>query len=113
MHEVSLCRGLLSLIEEHAAAQGVARVKSVVLEVGALAGVELEALRFAFDVVMKDTLADGAALEINTVPGQAQCGGCGQTVAIERRFDPCPLCGGQLLDIVAGDELRLYELEVV
>ena len=112
MHEMSLCEGVLRVIEEQAVMQNFHKVKTVWLEVGALAGVEVDALHFGFDVVMKDSIAAGAGLEIIDVPGQAWCAQCMKKVAIQQRFDACPDCGGYQLQINGGEELRIKELEV-
>ena len=76
MHELSLCAGIVDVLREQAREQDYARVRTVWLEVGQLAGVEVEALRFGFDVATRETLAEGAALEIVPVPGAAWCRGC-------------------------------------
>ena len=47
MHEMSLCEGILQILEEHAARQGFTQVKTVWLEIGALSGVDREAIRQA------------------------------------------------------------------
>lgn len=111
MHEISLCQSVLKIIEQQAVQQQYSRVKTVYLEVGRLAGVELEALCFGFDVVMKDSIADGAGLEIIEVAGQAFCNHCNNRVEVKQRFDACPKCGGALT-IEKGEELRIKELEV-
>lgn len=112
MHEMSLCEGILRVIEEQATVQQYKKVKAVCLEVGALAGVELEALRFGFEVVMADSIAAGARLEIVDVPGSAWCMQCMKNVEVRRRFDACPECGGYQLQVNGGEELRIKELEV-
>ncbi len=112
MHELSLCAGIVDVLREQASAHDYARVKTVRLEVGELAGVEVEALRFGFDVAARGTLADGATLEIVPVPGTAWCLPCAREVVTHRRFDPCPRCGTHQLRLLAGDELRIKELEV-
>lgn len=112
MHEMSLCEGILQILEDQAQPQGYASVKTVWLEVGALAGVEMEALKFAFDVVTKGTLADGAKLEVIEVEGQAWCLPCEKTISINARFDACPECGSHQLQICGGEELQVKELEV-
>ena len=112
MHEMSLCEGILQILEDNAASQRYQRVKVVWLEIGALSGVEPEAMRFGFDVVMKGTLADGARLEIIDVPGAAWCMQCAATVAVQQRFDSCPRCGGYQLQISGGEAMRIKELEV-
>ena len=115
MHEMSLAEGVLGVIEDTLAAQpaGVREVvRSVRLEIGRLAAVELEALRFSFDVVKQGTVADGATLEVIEVPGAAWCMQCCTTVAIAQRGDPCPDCGSYQLQVTAGDELRVKDIEL-
>ncbi len=112
MHEMSLCASMVELIEEQARAQGFERVLCVRLEVGPLAGVELEAMRFGFDVATRGSVADGARLEILQPKAEAWCMACAGTVPVSSRFDACPVCGGYQLQVTRGDELRIRELEV-
>jgi hydrogenase nickel incorporation protein HypA/HybF len=112
MHEMALCEGVLQVLEEYARKQGYARVRTVWLEIGELAGVEIEAMRFGFDVVTRGTLAEGAELRIITRPGAAWCLQCAKTVRVQQRFDACPDCGGYELQVTGGEELRVRELEV-
>lgn len=112
MHEISLCENILNLIEQQAEERHFSTVKRVYLEVGALSGVEVEALRFGFEVVMHDTIAGEAKLVIVDVAGEAHCEECGSQVSVRQRFDPCPNCGSYGLKITAGDGLYLKELEV-
>ena len=72
MHEMSICEGILTVMEEQASIQQFKRVISVWLEIGPLAGVEIEALRFGFDVVTRNSLAEGARLEIIEMSGVFQ-----------------------------------------
>jgi len=112
MHEMSLCEGVLQVLEESARTQGFRRVKTVWLEIGALSGVEVEAMRFSFEVVVKGSLAEGAQLEIIELPGRAWCMPCSETVLVQQRFDACPTCGSYQLQVTGGDEMRIKELEV-
>jgi len=112
MHEMSLMQSVVSILEEEAARQNFTQVKAVWLEIGKLSHVEPEALRFCFDVVVKDTVADGARLEIVEIPGQAWCMNCSKPVEVAERFDACPYCGGYQLQMTGGDEMRIKELEV-
>jgi len=112
MHEMSLCEGVLQVLEDHAGRQGFSRVKRVWLEIGALSGVDPEAMRFGFDAVMRGTLADGAVLEIVDLPGLAWCLPCSKAVPVKARFDACPECGSYQLQVTGGDEMRIKELEV-
>jgi hydrogenase nickel incorporation protein HypA/HybF len=112
MHEMSIAESLVDLIEDEARREGFARVRRVRLRLGALGHVEPAALLFCFDVVARGTVAEGASLDIENVPGAGWCAGCRQSVAISQRYDLCPACGQSYVLMTAGDELRLAELEV-
>lgn len=111
MHEMSLCEGILQIVEANAGDAG--RVTKVRLEIGAFSGVEIAALRFCFDAVTRGTLAEGAALVIDDVPGTAFCFDCGTTVTIPERLSPCPHCAGGRLMPNGGDQMRVKDITVV
>ncbi|NIA02633.1 MAG: hydrogenase maturation nickel metallochaperone HypA [Planctomycetia bacterium] len=112
MHEMSLCEGVLQVLETESRTQGFSKVKTVWLEIGDLSSVEPEAMLFSFDVVTRNSLADGAALKIITIPGTAWCMQCSQSVVVKQRFDECPDCGSYQLQVTGGDEMKIKELEV-
>jgi hydrogenase nickel incorporation protein HypA/HybF len=112
VHEMSLVESLVELVEDERRKQHFSRVRMVRLKLGALGHVEPEALRFCFGAIMSGTIADGARLEIETVPGEGWCSRCRRTVPLEERFAACPLCGIAQVRMTAGDELRLAEMEV-
>jgi hydrogenase nickel incorporation protein HypA/HybF len=113
MHELSLAGGILKLVEDSAAREGFRRVRRLRLEAGALAGVELRALRFALDALAPGSLLEGAEIQIDQPPGRAFCMGCGESVEIAARTDPCPACGSHKLTPTGGLELRVLDLIVV
>ena len=110
MHEMSIAESVLGLVEETARREGFSRVKEVRLEIGRLAAVEREALRFCFDAVVRGSVAEGAALAIDETPGTAWCFGCSATVSVEARGDLCPRCGSAQLQVNGGTEMRVKDL---
>ena len=113
MHELSLCRSLLDIINEHLAGKHFKCVTKVTLEVGQLAAVDESALRFGFDIVTKGTFAEGAILEIHTVGGLAICNMCHQCVKLDNYYDACQNCGQFSLTATQGEELRVLSMEVI
>jgi len=109
---MSLCEGILQVIEGEKEKQAFTRVKNVCLEIGVLAGVEIESLIFSFDAVTRGSVAEGAKLKIVKLPGQAWCMQCSQQVDIEQRFDQCSNCESYQLQVTSGEEMRIKELEV-
>ncbi len=113
MHELSICENIVSVIEEQAVEQSFGKVKTVRLEIGPLAGIELEALLFSFDVAAKGGVAENATLEVIEMPVIGLCISCSQSVEVKERYDPCPICGSFQVQITGGEELRIKELEVL
>jgi hydrogenase nickel incorporation protein HypA/HybF len=112
MHEVSLMQSALELAEEQARLRGAGRIHRITLRIGKLAGVEPEALAFAFDVVTAGTMADGATLGVESVPVVCFCAACQAEFAPEDFIFACPRCGAPSGDVRAGRELELVSLEV-
>lgn len=112
MHEMSLAEGIRQIVEDAGRSQGFGKVRAVVLEIGQLAAVEVDSLRFCFDVVMKDSIADGARLEIESLPGTGWCMQCALSVPVAALYDPCPHCGSYQVQATGGTEMRVKELEI-
>ena len=112
MHEMSLAGGILRVVEQAHAREPFTRVSRLSLQAGALAGVEIAALRFALEAIAPGTLLAGAAIEIDEQPGQAFCMGCGESVPITSRTDDCPRCGSARLQPTGGTELKVVDLIV-
>ena len=112
MHEMALAQSMLEIVEQTARDNGAGRITLVRLEIGALSHVEPEALRFCFDAVTRESVADGARLDIRRTPGEAWCMPCGVTVPLARLGDACPHCGSYQLCISNGDAMRVQEIEV-
>ena len=109
MHELGLAQEIVAIISERA---GESRVSRVVLEVGKLAAVLPDALRFCFELCTEDSSLEGALLEILETPGLACCRACGGQVVLDRPFGRCE-CGATDLEWLSGEELKVKEFEVI
>ena len=107
MHELGICRNIVSIVSDAARGRPVRRVT---LEIGEHSGVMADAIAFCFDVAAKDTLLDGARLEILRIEGLALCSECGAEVAMKTLFTPCA-CGSRALTFLRGEELKITTVE--
>ena len=112
MHEVALAEGILRIVCDAARRNGARRVQTVTLEIGALAHVEPRALLFCFDAVARGTVAEGATLAFDTVPGVAWCMPCSERVPLAKFGDACPRCGSYQLQVTGGEEMRVKEIAI-
>lgn len=111
MHEMSIAQGVADIVAAHARRAGLTRVSRVRIEIGRLAAVEPQALRFCFGSVVAGGVAGGAALEIVETPGRAWCMRCCRSVEVASRADDCPACGSAQVQVTAGDAMRVIDLE--
>lgn len=107
MHEASLMKNLLAIVDRAARDDGGGPVRVVHLKIGEMAGVSEDALRFAFDVMAKGTAAEGASLGVEKVPLQIRCTGCGETSSPADFVFICPACGSCDIEILAGREMEV------
>jgi hydrogenase nickel incorporation protein HypA/HybF len=112
MHEMSLAMSVLRIVEEAARGHTGAQVTSVRLEIGALAAVECEALRFCFDAVTRCSIAERARLEIIRTPGLGFCLACEQEVPVSELPASCPSCGRYQVQATAGTQMRVKDFEI-
>jgi hydrogenase nickel incorporation protein HypA/HybF len=109
MHELAITRNIVEICESHAKGR---RVLSVRLAVGELSGVVPEAVEFCFEACSRDTLLEGARLLIDRMPARARCRGCTTEQSVASYYEPCDSCGSYGLELLAGTELLIKELEV-
>ena len=104
--------GAVRLAVDAAKKAGASRVLALRLRVGALSGAVPEALRFAFDVVCRGTIAEGASLEMETVPATGWCPVCRADFTCEDFIDECPRCHNPNGELRRGRELEIASVEI-
>jgi hydrogenase nickel incorporation protein HypA/HybF len=109
MHEMSITQGIIDLCLEHA---GGRRVRSLDIEIGELSSAVPEAIEFCFEACSRETALEGARLNIIRTAGQGECHECGKETALAELYAPCQHCGSNRVTVVAGEELRVREIEV-
>lgn len=106
MHEVGLIQTVMNEISQVAAQNNITRVTKVRLVVGRLNGALPDVLEFAFTVLTPETMFEGAALEIETVPITLECERCGARTVTDELAYFCPRCSGRAR-ITGGRELYI------
>src|ERR1035437_1437601 len=109
MHELSLLENVREILESNALSQKFSKVTQVTLEIGKFSNVEPDALRFCFDVVMKDSLAENAELIISELHGLGICQQCQQQIEIQTLYDTCVYCGSPYVKVIQGAEMKIKD----
>jgi hydrogenase nickel incorporation protein HypA/HybF len=109
VHELSLAEAVVEIASRHADGR---RVLKVELRVGQLRQVVPSALEFAFELLAKGTVLEGAELVMESVPAQGRCRDCGRQSTMRTFPLQCPGCGGFDLEWTGGEELLVDALEL-
>lgn len=112
MHELSIAVALVEQVEAVLQKEGARCATKVTVRLGALAGVDEEALRMAFEVAAQDGRCLGAVLEVERVPARARCRACGAETEPEFPFLECGQCRAPTVELTAGRELLLKSVEM-
>ncbi len=112
MHELGIAASILESVEKQSQHYPGAHISKVGVKIGELAGVNADALRFGFEVLVKDSGWEPLALEVELIPRVQRCPKCEHDFRMTE-FDPrCPLCGDFGTVCVSGEELDIAYMEV-
>jgi hydrogenase nickel incorporation protein HypA/HybF len=109
MHELSIADAIVTIAARHAAGR---RVTSVHVRIGRLRQVVPAALTFAFELVACGTSVEGAVLELEEIAVAGRCRSCGAAATLDGLPLRCPACEGLDVELTAGEELLVEEIEV-
>lgn len=112
MHEMAIAEGILDIAVQTAIANEGTKIRRITMQIGQMAGVEVEALRFAFDSLVKGTIAEGAELLIDWIPLVGACIDCGRDFPIEEYRFVCPYCESTVVETKSGRELKVASIDI-
>ena len=112
MHEMAVTMSMLDLILEEAARAGARQVTAVNVVLGEMTGVIDRCVEANFDLMSRNTSAEGARLSFRNVPRQARCRQCAHVFRPADICWACPECQSTEFEFTAGDELFVESIEV-
>lgn len=110
MHELSIVISIIDIAEQTAKANDINKIQSIELEIGTLAGVEMDAFDFAWNSAVKNTVLSEARREIHHKKGRSKCLACDFEFEVDTVFDTCPKCGQYFNHLLSGRELRVCSI---
>jgi hydrogenase nickel incorporation protein HypA/HybF len=112
MHELSIALSMIEQIEQEAAKHGASTVEVIYVRIGVLSGVDVQALRSAYELAREGTDLAGTRLEIEQVRLRVFCPQCASTYNPDPQYILCPRCTVSTPEILEGNELEIRALEI-
>jgi hydrogenase nickel incorporation protein HypA/HybF len=113
MHEMSITESILRITLDHAQKANARSVSAIHIRTGELSSMVDDSIRFYWEIIAKDTMAEKAELVFTRVPARVTCLDCKLEFAWKQKQEfACPQCGSQLLRIQEGEEMQVESIEV-
>jgi hydrogenase nickel incorporation protein HypA/HybF len=112
MHELPVTESILEIAVRHARQASARHVVDIYLVIGDLASIVDDSVEFYWDIVAKDTIAEGARLHFRRLPVEIECLDC------QKRSHPplddlaCQHCGSLLFKVIVGREFYVEAINV-
>jgi hydrogenase nickel incorporation protein HypA/HybF len=111
MHEAGIAEYLVQTAEHHLQRVPHGPVRTLLVRIGELAGVNPDSLDFAFECLSQGTELQGARLEIERVPLTVDCDACGRRTPVADYVFRCAGCGADAVRVATGRELEFVSID--
>ena len=111
MHELSIAFNIVEIAKESVEKSNANTVTEIELEVGELSGVVYDALEFALEEAVKNSILENAKRIVHKVKAVAKCESCSHEFDANDIFTPCPKCKSMQNDIIQGKELKVKSIK--
>jgi len=112
MHELTITESLLEIALRHGEKANAKRITDIYLVIGALSSVVDDSVQFYWDIVAKDTPAEGANLHFQRKATEIQCLECEHIYQPVNNVMACPNCQSIHIKILSGEEFYLEAINI-
>ena len=109
MHEMSLSSAIVNTAVKHADGR---QVSVVSMRIGQLRQVVPDTLEFYFEFVARDTVCEGARLDLEIVPALLECPDCEREWQVDFPDFRCPTCMQGGVTVITGNEFEVESIDV-
>ncbi|WEU39910.1 MAG: hydrogenase maturation nickel metallochaperone HypA [Candidatus Odinarchaeum yellowstonii] len=123
MHEFSTAQAIIDTVMEAVKKLSFEKIIEINLEIGEFTLLNYSQLRFALKTLSKNTVAEGAKINIKKLRGKIKCAECGYEGTITKKTSTdhylltqilfqCPVCGSTKTDITGGREMNIKNIKL-
>lgn len=119
MHELSMADGILKAVLSNAEENEAIEVIEVTIELGKMALLNPEQVKFMLGVLSEDTIAKKAEFIIKDIPIEIECSKCQYSGKINDEdldhYTPlieCPQCGNKQISVINGKDCTVKNIVI-
>lgn len=114
MHEVALIENMIDQLAQQLTAEQLNNLSAVHLQIGCRSGVDVSAMRFAFNATRgkHPHLAEKAEINIEVQQAKMKCRNCSHEWLDSDRLPTCPICSNVHCEAEGGTDLMITHVEV-
>lgn len=107
---MSIALSIIDLAAEQAKKADAQKIIEIELDIGTLSGIEIEALNFALEIAVIDSVLENARVKMNRIEAVSECLSCGHIFESERFIHHCPQCKETNTRIFKGKEMQVKSI---
>ena len=111
MHELSIAEDLSAIVLDTAISNNLSKVTKVNIIFGQLTQIVPDIFEYVFKAAVKNSIAEGAELDISIIPVKMVCRNCGNDFKAEENRLTCKVCNSGDIVITQGKELYIKSIE--
>lgn len=112
MHELAVTESIVEIALRHLPTDQESRITDIYLVIGQLSSIVDDSVQFYWDIIAKDTPAEGASLHFKRIPAELICLDCGKQFPPDGREYICPECNNIHVKVVSGEEFYLDAMDI-
>ena len=112
MHELSVTESILEIALRHANNANAKRITNLYLVIGQLASIVDDSVQFYWDIISKDSIAEGAILHFRRLPATLSCQECNFEYSPANNSFSCPNCTSDRVKVITGEEFYMEAIDV-
>ena len=115
MHELPVLNRIMDICRRHALANNANKIVIIELKIGALSDLDPEWMQRYFDFISRNTIAEGATLQIEKTPITYRCGSCKNEYEVDMTGgeSSCPECRGKEVYLISGNSYFISNIKVI
>ncbi len=112
MHELAVTQSILDIVLQNASQAQATKITNIYLVIGDLSSIVDDSVQFYWDIISKDSIAEGAQLQFRRITTQFECLDCHEVYQPDGDSIICPHCGSTRIKVLSGEEFYLEAIDI-